>query len=69
MMHRFKQVYVAMEDLGLTITCNRFGQFIVCDKEFPGKDYYLRDAEADSDHSRGSITMMPPWMEYKVVTD
>ena len=65
---KLEKLFSLAEELGITITVNRFGQFIVCDNEWHRKDLYLRDIEANSnDSSRGSVTMLPPYMEYKVV--
>lgn len=64
---KVEKLFTAMEDLGLTITVNRYGQFIVCDNEFPGKDFYLRDTESEGGDMRGSVTMLPSYVEYKIV--
>lgn len=61
---KLEKLFTAMEDLGLTITVSRWGQYIVCDRDQPGKDYLLNDSDNGE-----SVTILPPDLEYKVVTD
>ncbi len=59
---KLEKLFSLAEELGISITCNRLGQYIVCDNEWPGVDLYIKDID-----NNDSVTILPPDFEYKVV--